>query len=102
MWLRYKRWQQLALHTVHKAVLSNTREYVFTKEQFGLCFVPFREDIDRLLNPRNDLPSEIELAYETYGVQFDAHGRVVVETTTSEAAEALTPPKRTRPKKIEA
>ena len=80
MFLRYKRWRACTPQTPYKGFGYGQRTYLFTVETEGVCFVPFREDIEKLLNPRNGVGSLIEIAYERYGIVFDANGKAEVPT----------------------
>ena len=104
MFLRYKRWRTCTPQTPYKGFGYGQRTYLFTVETEGVCFVPFREDIEKLLNPRNGVGSLIEIAYERYGIVFDANGKAEVPTVANTQPEldpetAPTPKPRGRPRK---
>ena len=103
--LRYTRAAQLNLQAPHKCHLPNGHEYLFTTENGGVVDVPYKQDIERMLNPLNGLPSLYQIAYDRYGISFDDRGKEVVAEAmpvedTPALVEPLEPPvRRGRPKK---
>lgn len=76
MFLRYKKWKDLGLNQVKKAYLPGY-EYLFTKENRGVCDVTFKPMVDLLLGSRDGIPSEFEIAYEQYGIAWGPKGTQV-------------------------
>ena len=77
MWLRFKRWKYLTPLAPHVAVCASGRRYAWTGAQEGAVEVPYRTDVEELLNPVGDRRSPYEVAYEKYGIAFDATGKLV-------------------------
>ena len=78
--LRYRYWDSDGL-TAKKAIVGN-REYSFFDADHGVCFIPSKKDADWLL--RNSI--NYEVAWDRYGVTFDAKGNEVVPVTAAAAA----------------
>lgn len=105
-WIRYIRAKYVTPLAPHVALCASGRRYVWTGEQAGVVDVPFKADVDELLNPPGDQGSVHEVAWERYGVTFDADGKELLpppvsvngssETTTGDEPEA---PRRGRPPK---
>ena len=77
--LRYKRWQYLTPLAPAVAICASHRRYVCTGADQGVVEVPYAADAAELLDPTGDRRSQWEVAWERYGVTFDATGREVLQ-----------------------
>ena len=76
MWIRYKWWDTDGV-SAHKAI-RGASEYVFLDSESWICYVRDRVGIEYLLERK----ANYELAYERYGVTFDAQGQQVEQPTS--------------------
>mgnify|MGYP001613227095 CR=1 FL=1 len=74
-YLRFSRWRHATPLAPHVAVCSSGRRYVWKGDQEGVVNVDYKQDVEELLNPIGDRQSDYELAYEKYGISFDATGK---------------------------
>ena len=94
MLIRYRWWDTDGV-SAHKAIRGAT-EYVFLDSEHGLCDVRDRVGIEYLLARS----ANYELAYDRYGVTFDAQGREVELQTSGDAGDTVTmqePPFKRKP-----
>lgn len=77
MWVRLKRWQQLAPNNARVRLGGGGRRYVFSQDNQGLVDVRHRTDIEQLLDPPDGVERDVEIAYDKYGVEFDEQGMQV-------------------------
>lgn len=77
MWLRHKRWQYLNPLAPHATRCATGRVYLCAGKEGGLVDVPYRSDAAELLNPSADAEALYEVAWDRYGVTFDAQGKEV-------------------------
>lgn len=101
MYLRYKRWRYMTKLAPHVEVCSSGRRYLWNGEEEGIVDVPYKADLEEMLNPLGDLQSVYEIAYEKYGITFDASGKELpqenvtkipglLNTSTGSEAETVT------------
>ena len=83
MYLRYKRYQQLAVHNVYTA-RTHGRQYVFTQAADGCCDVPYQQDVAALLNPTTHV-AELAIAFDRLGIVHDATEKEVRPATAGDA-----------------
>lgn len=74
-WLRYKRWRYATPLVPHVAVCASGRRYLWKGDAKGVTDVPYQGDVEELLNPLGDQQSVYEVAWDRYGVAFDAQGK---------------------------
>ena len=77
MWIRFKRWRYLSPLAPHVEVCQSGRRYLWDGQHEGVTNVPFRSDAEDILNPPGDRQSDYTLAYEKYGITFDAQGKEI-------------------------
>lgn len=75
--LRFKRWQYLRPLAPHVAACTSGNRYLWKGDNQGATLVEQQKDVDELLNPMGDRQSDYEVAWERYGVTFDARGKEV-------------------------
>lgn len=79
-WLRHKRWRYATALTPVVTVCASRRVYRCTGADGGVVDVSYRADADEMLSPTGDEETVWEVAWERYGVQFDAQGKAVEST----------------------
>ena len=77
MKLRHKRWNFATPLRPTVAVVSAGRRYITDGKNGGVIEVGYKQDVEELLNPVGDLQSDYEIAYDQYGISFDASGKKV-------------------------
>ena|SRR3990167_8188880 len=76
-WIRFERWNYLNALSPHVAIGKNGRRYLWDGSGDGSTFVPNRDDAASLLSPANGKRSPYAVAWERYGVKFDAAGNEI-------------------------
>ena len=76
MWIRFKRWNYLTPLAPHVAICTG-RRYVWKGDNEGAVNVEYKQDVEELLNPVGDQQSSYEVAFEKYGITFDAQGKEI-------------------------
>lgn len=103
LWIRFKRWPYLTRLAPHVVHCASGRRYLWTNADEGVTGVLWKADAEDLLNPPNDTVSPFEVAWERYGLAFDAQGKVTEDVAHDQhdASEGDTPVRRGpgRPKK---
>lgn len=79
-WIRFKRWSYLNPLAPHVAACTSGNRYLWKGDADGATLVEQQKDVDELLNPMGDRQSDYEVAWERYGVTFDARGKEVAVT----------------------
>ena len=80
-WIKFKRWSYLTPLAPHVAVCGSGQRYLWNGDQGGATLVDRKADVEELLNPPGGQPSDYEVAWERYGVTFDARGQEMVHDT---------------------
>ena len=70
MYIKYKWWKSM-VQEVRKAFVRN-RDFEFTRTNEGICDVKNRECIEQILRS-----PDYAIAYEKYGISFDADGNEI-------------------------
>ena len=95
-WLRFKRWNYLTPLAPAVSVCGSGRRYVCTGAAQGVVPVPYRADVEELLHPSGDVESSWDVAWDRYGVAFDAKGcempASVPSTGSASVGTWVTPP----------
>ena len=74
-WLRHRRWKYATALSPVVTVCASRRVYRCTGADGGVVEVPYRTDVDELLSPPGDQEAVWEVAWDRYGVAFDAQGK---------------------------
>ena len=84
--LKFKRFNYLTPLAPHVAVCATGRRYLWDGKNEGVTDVPYKADVEELLNPVGDQQSSYEVCWEQYGVTFDAQGKEITEDAASTTA----------------
>ena len=100
IFLRHKRWNYMTKLAPAVTMVSSGRRYLADGSGDGAVAVPYKQDAEELLNPPSEGSSVWAVAWEKYGIAFDAQGKVVepvvedtIETITDEKPRRGRPPK---------
>ena len=91
-WLKFKRHLYATPLGPAVSVCQSGRTYLCSGTAEGVVAVPFKADAEELLHPAGDRSSEWEVAWERYGVTFDAQGKEVNGSPSLEPPVVPVPP----------
>lgn len=91
MWIRHKNWSRATTLVPLLFVCHSGRRYLWTGADGGKTFVPYRADIEELLQGGSDAESPYQVAYEAYGVLFDATGKFLTPETPVVTTHTIAP-----------
>lgn len=74
--IRFKNASYCSRLTPHVVICASGRRYLWDGANEGVASVPFRVDAQEILSQM-----DYEVAWDRYGVQFDAHGKEVLKMT---------------------
>ena len=102
--VRFVRWPYLSPLAPYTAYCNSGRTYRWSNADQGVTEVPYKADVEELLNPYDAGPSLFEIAWERYFVFFDAAGREIPpaspETVAPTPVNDEGPPERPKSKRL--